>query len=223
MREAVGGLIFGLALGLVAFQGLKWIDDYVVEVLITLAVVTGGYVLAGALHTSGPLAMVVAGLFLGNRGRSFAMSDRTREHLDTFWELVDEILNAVLFVLIGLELLVIDVTWPQVLVGLAAVAVVLGARLVSVGGTINLLRLGRHYQRYTVRLMTWGGLRGGISIALALSLPRSGARELIVTMTYVVVVFSILVQGLTLARLARRLMRDDEGREPPAEPLPDQG
>lgn len=212
LREAVGGLGFGLVLGLVAYQGLKWIDNYVVEVLITLAVVTGGYALAGALHTSGPLAMVVAGLFLGNRGRRFAMSDRTLEHLDTFWELVDEILNAVLFALIGMELLVIDVPWPLVLVGLAAVAVVLAARLVSVGTTISLLRLNRRYGRYTVRLMTWGGLRGGISIALALSLPQSEARGLIVAATYVVVVFSILVQGLTVGRLARRVMEHETAR-----------
>ncbi len=206
LREAIGGLMFGMVLGLVAYQALKWIDNYAVEVLITLAVVTGGYALAGALHTSGPLAMVVAGLFLGNRGRRFAMSDVTREHLDTFWELVDEILNAVLFLLIGMEVLVVDVTWPLVLVGLAAVVVVLGARLVSVGTTINLLRIRRRYEPYTVRLMTWGGLRGGISIALALSLPPSAAREMVVAMTYVVVVFSILVQGLTVGRLARRML-----------------
>lgn len=206
LEEAVGGVVFGMVLGLLAYRMLKWIDNYSVEVLVTLAVVAGGYVLAGAIHTSGPLAMVVAGLFLGNRGRRFAMSERTREHLDTFWELVDEVLNALLFVLIGLEVLVLDFSWRIVLVGLGAIPVVLGARLVSVGSTIGGLRMvGRPFARYTVRLMTWGGLRGGISIALALSLPPSPERSLIVGITYLIVVFSILVQGLTVGPLARRL------------------
>jgi len=206
LEEAVGGVLFGLALGWLAYQMLKWVDNYSVEVLITLAVVSGGYVLAGALHTSGPLAMVVAGLLLGNRGRRFAMSDTTRQHLDTFWELVDEILNALLFVLIGLEVLVLDMSWREVLTGLGAIPVVLAARFVSVGSTIGSLRwVRRRFSRYTVRLMTWGGLRGGISIALALSLPRSPERDLIVGITYVVVVFSILVQGLTVESLARRI------------------
>lgn len=206
LEEAVGGVLFGLVLGWIAYQMLKWVDNYSVEVLITLAVVSGGYVLAGALHTSGPLAMVVAGLLLGNRGRRFAMSDTTRQHLDTFWELVDEILNALLFVLIGLEVLVLDMSWRQVLTGLGAIPVVLAARFVSVGSTIGSLRwVRRRFSRYTVRLMTWGGLRGGISIALALSLPRSPERDLIVGITYVIVVFSILVQGLTVEPLARRI------------------
>jgi CPA1 family monovalent cation:H+ antiporter len=206
LEEAVGGVAFGLVLGLVAYWMLKWIDNYSVEVLITLAVVAGGYVLAGALHTSGPLAMVVAGLLLGNRGRRFAMSDRTRENLDTFWELVDEVLNALLFVLIGLEVLVLDMSWREVLVGLGAIPVVLAARLVSVGSTIGTLRMVRRsFAPYTVRLMTWGGLRGGISIALALSLPQSPERGLIVGITYVIVVFSILIQGLTVEPLARRM------------------
>ena len=209
LREAVGGVVFGLALGLIAYQMLKWIDNYSVEVLITLAVVTGGYALAGALHTSGPLAMVVAGLFLGNQGRLFAMSDTTREHLDTFWELIDEVLNALLFVLIGLEVLVLDLSWPLVAVGLAAIPVVLAARFVTVGSTLGALRLvRRRFMPYTVRLMTWGGLRGGISIALALSLPHTEHRGTVVAITYVVVVFSILVQGLTVAPLARRMPTD---------------
>ena len=208
LEEAVGGVLFGLVLGLVAYWMLKWIDNYSVEVLITLAVVAGGYVLAGALHTSGPLAMVVAGLLLGNRGRRFAMSEKTREHLDTFWELVDEVLNALLFVLIGLEVLVLDMSWREVLVGLGAIPVVLAARLVSVGSTIGTLRMVRRsFAPYTIRLMTWGGLRGGISIALALSLPPSPERGLIVGITYVIVVFSILVQGLTVEPLARKMPR----------------
>jgi CPA1 family monovalent cation:H+ antiporter len=210
LEEAVGGILFGFVLGLVAYRMLKWIDNYSVEVLITLAVVAGGYALAGALHLSGPLAMVVAGLLLGNHGRSFAMSEKTRKNLDTFWELVDEVLNALLFVLIGFEVLVLDLTWGVVLVGLLAIVVVLTARLTAVGATLNMLRLRKAYQPYTVRVMTWGGLRGGISIALALSLPASPERQLILGMTYVVVVFSILVQGLTVGRLAKRIPRDEE-------------
>jgi len=205
LEEAVGGVLYGLALGLVAYWLLKSIDNYSVEVLITLAVVMGGYALAGALHTSGPLAMVVAGLLLGNQGRAFAMSDTTREHLDTFWELVDEILNALLFVLIGLEVLVLDMSWELVLLGAAAIPVVLGARLTAVLSTLHALGLRARYERYTARVMTWGGLRGGISIALALSLPAGGERGLIVGATYVIVVFSILVQGLTIGPLARRI------------------
>lgn len=209
LEEAVGGVLFGFVLGLVAYRMLKWIDNYSVEVLVTLAVVAGGYALAGALHLSGPLAMVVAGLLLGNHGRSFAMSERTREHLDTFWELVDEVLNAVLFVLIGFEVLVLDLRWGSILAGLLVIPVVLGARFTAVSSTIGVLRLRSTYLPYTVRVMTWGGLRGGISIALALSLPASPERELLLAMTYVVVVFSILVQGLTVGRLARRIPTQD--------------
>lgn len=211
LEEAVGGVVFGLVLGFVAYRMLQWIDNYSVEVLITLAVVTGGYSLALALHTSGPLAMVVAGLLLGNHGRSFAMSESTREHLDTFWELVDEILNALLFVLIGLEVLILDMSWELLALGLAAIPLVLGIRLAAVGSILHGLGLRHRYQRYTVRVMTWGGLRGGISIALALSLPAGDERDLIVGATYVIVVFSILVQGLTVGPLARRIPADGHG------------
>ncbi len=205
LEEAVGGVLLGLALGFVAYQMLKRMDDYTVEVLITLAVVMGGYALAGSLHMSGPLAIVVAGLFLGNHGRHFAMSDTTREHLDTFWEMVDEILNAVLFVLIGLELLILELEPKMFLVGLLAIPLVLGVRFTTVGGTITGLRkLGHKLPVYTVRMLTWGGIRGGISIALALALPPSPTRDLILVATYVVVIFSIVVQGLTVSGLARK-------------------
>ena len=204
VQEAVGGVVFGLAVGFIAYRFLKSIDDYAAEILITLAVVTGGYALAQSLHTSGPLAVVVAGLFIGNRGRLLAMSDTTREHLDTFWELIDEILNAVLFVLIGLELLVLDFRPSYLWAVLLAIPVVLGARLVSVNIPISLFRLRRAFHPYTVRLMVWGGLRGGISVALALSLPPSPERDLLIALTYGVVVFSVLVQGLTVGRVARR-------------------
>jgi len=202
-QEALGGLALGFVLGLVAFYLLRRTDDYSVEVLITLALVTGGYALAAHLHTSGPLAMVVAGLLIGNHGRALAMSERTREHLDTFWEMTDEILNALLFVLIGLEILLIHYTPGYLELAALAVPLVLTARFVSVGLPIAALRLVRHFAEYTIRLMTWGGLRGGISVALALSLPAGPERDLILALTYGVVVFSVLVQGLTIGKVAR--------------------
>lgn len=207
-REALGGPALGLVLGYLTYLLLREVDDYTVEVLLTLALVAGGYALAQSLDTSGPLAMVVAGLFIGNRGRALAMSDATREHLDTFWELVDEILNAVLFVLIGLEVLVLarGFPWPAALL---AIPLVLLARLLSAGAAITTLRSRRRYPRWTVRTMVWGGLRGGISVALALSLPGGQQRDLIVSMTYAVVVFSILVQGLTVSRVAGRIPAAD--------------
>ncbi len=203
VQEALGGLALGLALGLVAFYMLRRTDDYSVEVLITLALVTGGYALAARLHTSGPLAMVAAGLLIGNHGRALAMSERTREHLDTFWEMTDEILNALLFVLIGLEIQLIHYTPGYLELAALAVLLVLAARFVSVGLPIAVLRPLRHFSPYTVRLLTWGGLRGGISVALALGLPPGPERSVILALTYGVVVFSVLVQGLTIGRLAR--------------------
>ncbi|MEN8376055.1 MAG: sodium:proton antiporter [Gemmatimonadota bacterium] len=206
LEEAVGGVLFGLALGLAAYWMLKEIDAYGIEILVTLAVVTGGYALAGRLHTSGPLAMVVAGLLIGNRGRAFAMSEKTKQHLDTFWLVIDEVLNAVLFVLIGLEVLVLELSPLFLVAGLIAIPIVLASRFVSVGLPIMALRRRRRFLDYTVRIMTWGGLRGGIAIALALSIPASRQRDLLLLMTYVVVVFSIIVQGLTVEPLARRAM-----------------
>jgi Na+:H+ antiporter len=199
--EAIGGVALGLALGYIAFRLLRSVDDYQVEVLITLALVFGGYALADALHTSGPLAMVAAGLLVGNHGRRLGMSARTREHLDNFWELLDSILNAVLFVLIGMEALVLTLSGRHLLAGAVVVPLVLLARLLSVGIPVSLLRLYRPFGPGAVRVLTWGGLRGGISVALALSLPAGMAREAIVTITYFVVAFSILVQGLTVRRV----------------------
>ena len=173
--------------------------------MITLALVMGGTVLAARLHTSGPLAIVVAGLILGDKGRGLGMSDVTREYLDKFWELLDEILNAVLFVLIGLEILVLDISRTTLLVGLVAIGVVLLARWVSVGLPLVLLKRRYPFDRRTLRVLTWGGLRGGISVALALSLPESMPRDLIVGITYVVVIFSIVVQGLSIGPLVKKL------------------
>jgi CPA1 family monovalent cation:H+ antiporter len=200
-QEAVGGLLFGLGAGGLAYWMLKGVDNYQVEVLITLALVSGGYALAEVLHLSAPIAIVVAGLLIGNHGRILAMSDRTREHLDTFWELVDEILNAVLFVLIGLEVLILVFREEYLLAGLLAIPIVLLARFISVGFPIGVMRHFRSFSRNVVTILTWGGLRGGISIALALSLPAGEIRATLVAVTYIVVVFSILVQGLSIGRL----------------------
>lgn len=205
LKEAVGGAIFGLVIGYITYRLLKNVNDYSVEVLLTLALVCGGYALALKLHTSGPIAIVVAGILIGNHGRSFAMSDKTRDHLDKFWELIDEILNAILFVWIGLEILVLSFTFDFLLAGLMAIPLVLLARFGSVWTILNSLRIfKRRYSQNATMILTWGGLRGGISIALALSLAYGEARDLIVSMTYIVVVFSILVQGLTIGRLIKR-------------------
>ncbi len=204
IQEAVGGVLYGLGIGTLAYWMLKRVDDYSVEVLITLALTTGGYALAEVLHLSAPIAIVVAGLLIGNHGRSFAMSDKTRGHLDAFWELVDEILNAVLFVLIGMEVLVLAYRHEYLLAGLLAIPITLLARLISVGVPVGIMRRYRSFSPMVVTILTWGGLRGGISVALALSLPPGEVRDTLVTVTYVVVAFSILVQGLTIGPLVRR-------------------
>lgn len=203
-EEVLGGIVFGLVIGALAFQMLKNIDNYQVEILITLALVTGGYALAHELHVSGPIAIVIAGLLIGNHGRLLAMSDKTCEHLDMFWELVDEILNGVLFVLIGLEVLVLTLSINYIVAGVFIIPLVIVARFISVGLPVTVLRLKREFSPNAVRIMTWGGLRGGISIALALSLPGGPERDTILTATYIVVVFSILVQGLTIGRMVRQ-------------------
>ena len=204
-QEAIGGIIFGMAIGLIAYYLLKSIDEYSVEILITLSLVTGGYALASHLHTSGPLAMVVAGIFIGNQGRLFAMSERTREHIDTFWEVVDEILNMILFVLIGLEVIIVNFDSKSLIIAILAIPLVLLGRFISVSLPISLMRLRKTFLPYTIRMMVWGGLRGGISIALALSLPAGEERDLIIKLTYAVVVFSILVQGLTIGKVAAKI------------------
>ncbi len=214
LQEAGGGIVFGLVVGWIAYQMLKRVNDYHVEVLITLALVTGGYALALALHLSAPIAVVVAGLLIGNQGRAFAMSDTTREHLDTFWELIDEILNAVLFLLIGLEVLVVAFSGPVLVLAVLTVPIALLARTVSVGLPLTLLHPFQRYEVGARRLLIWAGLRGGISVALALSLPPGRIRDVLLTATYAVVIFSILVQGLTVPRLVRRLYPTP----PPPEP-----
>ena len=202
-EEVIGGIIIGLAGGWIAFVLLKSIDNYQVEILITLALVMGGYAVAAVLNSSGPIAMVVAGLLIGNHGRHFAMSEKTRGNLDMFWELVDEILNSLLFVLIGVELIIVQLSTRYIFAGIIAIMIVLLSRAISIGVPQFLLSLGNRFDYRSLRIMTWGGLRGGISVALALSLPAGHERDLIITMTYIVVVFSILVQGLTMKYVLR--------------------
>lgn len=208
LQEAVGGAIIGLALGLVGYHMLKSVDNYQVEVLLTLSLVMGGYTLAQGLHTSGPIAVVVAGLVVGSYARHFAMSKISREYLDTFWQLVDELLNAILFVLIGLEILTLSVQGHYLLAGLLAIPIVLLARFLSVGLPVKLFSYRQDFTRKATTIMTWSGLRGGISVAMALSLPAGSGRDAILTITYTVVVFSILVQGLTIGKLVQSATRN---------------
>jgi CPA1 family monovalent cation:H+ antiporter len=200
-KETLGGAILGLALGGGAYWLLKSVDNYQVEILLTLALVIGGYAFAISLDTSGPITVVVAGLLIGNQGRKFAMSDQTRERLTMFWELVDEILNSILFVLLGVELLAVTFAQKYLLAGIAAIPVALASRYGSLALPVFILRLGG-LPRGALKIMTWGGLRGGIAVALALSLPLGRERNLILTMTYLMVAFSIIVQSLTLKYVA---------------------
>ncbi len=207
LHEAGGGLTLGLALGYVTFLMLKSVDNYQVEVLLTLAAVVGGYALAARLHVSGPLAMVVAGLIIGNLGRALAMSDTTRRYVDMFWELIDEILNATLFVLMGMEVLLVTFSLNELVAAALAVVVTLLARLLTVGLPVRLNARAFNLPAGSWKVLTWGGLRGGISVALALSLPVTPERNTMVALTYCVVVFSILVQGLSIGWVTRRSVK----------------
>jgi monovalent cation:H+ antiporter, CPA1 family len=203
-REVLGGALFGLAIGYVAYRLLDSLDSYEVEILLTLALVMGGYAAARALHLSGPIAVVVAGVMIGNRGLPRAMAAPSRERVGQFWALIDEIFNAVLFIMIGLELLRLEFDPTYAWAGALAIPAVLAARFLSVGLAALVPGLRQDFPPYAVAILTWGGLRGGISVALALALPPGAFRDAIITVTYVVVLFSILVQGLTLSRLLRR-------------------
>lgn len=209
LRETVGGAVFGLATGYITFSLLRSIDHYQTELLLTIALVLGGYALAEHLHVSAPISSVVAGLVIGNEGRAHGMSDVTRDHLDKFWSLIDEILNAVLFVLVGFEVMRLTLTKDAVVAGVIMIPIVLVARLISIALPVTAMARRTKFPPGTIRVLTWGGLRGGISVALALSTPHGPQKDLIVTMTYVVVAFSILVQGMTLGKLARRFREAD--------------
>ncbi len=207
VEEVVGGTVLGLFLGWGAFQLMKTIDHYETEVMITLALVMGGYSLASYLHFSGPLAMVVAGLFIGNKSPEIAWSETTRNYVDKFWELVDVFLNAILFVLIGFELLIVSVEPMFIIFGLIAIPISLFARYISLSGLIALFSKKLDFSPKTGLIMTWGGIRGGISIALALSLEPQMGREFFLTVTYIIVVFSIIGQGLSLGTLVKRVLK----------------
>ena len=206
-REALGGIALGLAAGYGAYRAMKSINEHNLEVLITLSLVMATYAVASELHVSGPLAVVVAGLFIGNHGTRFAMSAETRHHIETFWSLLDEVLNSLLFLAIGFEVVAITMTGPMVGAAAMAIPVVLLARVVSVAGPITVLGLRREFTRGAIPVLVWGGLRGGISVALALSLPESPEKPVLLAATYGVVVFSIVVQGLTIGRVIRVAVR----------------
>jgi len=206
-QEAIGGIILGIILGFVGYKLFSSIDNYKIEVLITLAIVMGGYTLAHFIHVSGPLAMVIAGLITGNRGKSMGMSETTAEYVDKFWELIDEILNTLLFVLIGMELLIIRSNITIIIISVLLIVVILGTRFFSIWLPSIIIRLKEKIPRSTLIVLTWGGLRGGISIALALSVPDHLNKGILVTITYIVVCFSILVQGLTISKVAKKYGR----------------
>jgi len=203
--EAGGGIIFGLVIGGILYYLLKSIDSYQEEVLLTLAGVLGGYALASHWHLSGPLAMVMIGLMIGNHGRSMAMSDKTRHYVDLFWELIDEILNAILFVLIGLEVVMITFSSNLFMAGGLTILIALLARLIVVGITTTTFHKQLELPSGAWKVLTWGGLRGGISVALVLQLPDGTERDILLALTYAVVVFSILIQGLSIGKVARTL------------------
>ncbi|MCX2739619.1 cation:proton antiporter [Pontibacter anaerobius] len=207
VMEVGGGIGLGLLIGYIAFHFMRRIDHYQTEVIISLAVVMGGYSIAQIFHFSGPLAMVAAGLLIGNQGTKLAMSEQTADYLTKFWEMVDEIMNAVLFVLIGLELMVVEFRWEYAVIGLITTGIVLAVRYFALAVPSYTLGLHRTFAPGALSIMTWGGLRGGISIALALSLTNDMFRDEIVAITYTVVLMSLVVQGLTIEPFIKRVSR----------------
>ena len=202
LREAGGGLLLGVLLGYSASRALRVVDDYIISVLITLSVVMGGYLIAREMHISAPLAMVAAGLFMGNFSESFKMKSETQDYLIKFWELIDEIMNAVLFLFIGFELLLIKYLNEYIVAGGICILIVLLARWVAIFVPTKFMAFKYRFSPQTVKVLVWGGIRGGVSIALALSIPVNEYSQIIISITYCVVVFSIIVQGLTIAKVA---------------------
>ncbi len=214
-KEGIGGLLLGGLLGFTASNVLKKIDDYKVSVLITLSIVMGGFLIAKSLHVSSPLAMVIAGLIIGNYGKKVAMSAETKDYLEKFWELIDEILNAVLFLFIGFELLLLPDLNKQLAIGFVTIFIVLFSRIASIVlpwkffDIFKFFGIQSAYSKGSLMVMVWGGIRGGVSIALVLSLPDGEYKNLLLEITYIVVLFSILVQGLTVGKLANRVLEKE--------------
>ncbi|MDY0904391.1 sodium:proton antiporter [Pedobacter sp. CFBP9032] len=210
IKEALGGFALGTILGLGASNAMRKIDDYKVSVLITLSVVMGGYLIAHSIHISGPLTMVAAGIVIGNYGKRTAMSTITKDYLNKFWELIDEILNAILFLFIGFELLIIHNITDYWLIGICCIIIVLFSRFLSIYIPVVLIPFKNKFSSGTIKVLVWGGLRGGVSIALVLSMDEGPYKPLLVGITYFVVVFSIIVQGLTVGKLAKRVLSVEE-------------
>jgi len=205
LKEAGGGILFGAVMGYVAYFFIRSIANYRVEVLITLATVTLGYTIADHLHISAPLAIIVTGIIIGSKVRGIALSQTSWDYLGKFWDLIDEIFNAILFLLIGMQILQVKIYSTIVLIGLAMILVVLLARWVSVYFPVVLMRFKIKFEKNAVAILVWGGLRGGLSVAMALSLPQSMHRDELVLITYIIVIFSIIVQGLTIGKVAAKL------------------
>lgn len=203
MREAVGGVLMGAVIGYAGYFLMKTIDHFQTEILISLAMVMGGYSICHYLNVSGPLAMVVVGLITGNMTEKYAMSPITRDYLLKFWEVIDEVLNAILFMLIGLEIMIVSFNWSYILIGLILAVLLVAVRYISLWVPSLFLRFSNAFERGTLAIMTWGGLRGGISIALVLSLPNQPYKEIWVPVTFVIVIFSVLVQGSTIGRVVK--------------------
>ena len=209
-QEAIGGIIFGALLGYIFYRLLKSIDNYSLEILLTLSLVTGGYYLSGLLHISGPIAMVVSGLFIGNHGKMFAMSETTHTQLFSFWELIDEFLNAVLFLLMGMIVVSISFNFSIIGMGLVLIPITLIIRYLCIASTVySFAFFKKSFTKGAAKIMTWGGLRGGISVAMALALPQSEFRDMFILITYIIVLFSIIVQGLTVKKLVTYHLKND--------------